>query len=87
MLLFPVSLVCTVVMLAPMPVAAQGSFLRMEEITVEGQIQKPQASFILQRSGKIDLGVDVRSLRPVMSRQYLDLPEREPDLFRTDKRQ
>ena len=87
MLLFPVFVVCTAMLVLPAAAQAQGSFLRMEEITVEGQIQKPQASFILQRSGKIDLGVDVRSLRPVMSKQHLDLPEREPDLFRTDKRQ
>jgi len=60
--------------------------LRMEEITIEGEIQKPQASYILQRSGKIDLGVDVRAMRPTLARGFHDVLDREPDLFRTDRR-
>lgn len=60
--------------------------IRLDEIKIEGQIQKPQASYILQRSGKVDLGVDVRSLKPVMTGGYKEMLDREPELFRTDRR-
>lgn len=67
-------------------VALAQNVLRMEEITIEGEVQKPQASYILQRSGKVDLGVDVRAMRPTLARGYHDILDREPDLFRTDRR-
>lgn len=67
-------------------VAGAAQVIRMEEITIEGQMQKPQASYILQRSGKVDLGVDVRSLKPQMTNGYREILDKEPNLFRTDRR-
>lgn len=67
-------------------VASAAQVIRMESITIEGQMQKPQASYILQRSGKVDLGVDVRSLKPQMTNGYREILDNEPNLFRTDRR-
>lgn len=65
---------------------AQSRELKLEEFRIEGEVQRPQASFFLPRSGKVDLGVDVRSLKPRMTAQWHDLPERRPEFFRTDRR-
>jgi hypothetical protein len=66
--------------------SAQSRELKLEEFRIEGEVQRPQASFFLPRSGKVDLGVDVRSLKPRMTAQWSDLPEQRPEFFRTDRR-
>lgn len=75
-----------VLLVVPAVAAAQSRELRLEEFRVEGKVQRPQASFFLPRSGKVDLGVDVRALKPRMTAHWGDLPERRPDFFDTDRR-
>lgn len=76
---------CAALMLAT-TASAQSRELKLEEFRIEGEVQRPQASFFLPRSGKVDLGVDVRSLKPRMTAQWRDLPEQRPEFFRTDRR-
>ncbi len=78
-------LACAAVLFAS-AASAQSRELKLEEFRIEGEVQRPQASFFLPRSGKVDLGVDVRSLKPRMTAQWSDLPERRPEFFRTDRR-
>jgi len=76
-----------VALVAVVPAAAGAQeVLRMEEVTIEGEVQKPQASYILTRSGKADLGVDLREFRPQMTRGYGNLLDERPELFRTNTR-
>ncbi len=38
--------------------------MKMDVIEVQGELQKPQASYILQRSNKISLSDDLKSKAP-----------------------
>ncbi len=68
-----ICLVCT-------PVQA-AKVMKMEALTVEGQAQKPQVAFILQRSNKINLDVDIRRFRPTFSQQNQELITKYRQLF------
>lgn len=38
--------------------------IKMDVLTVQGELQKPQASYIVQRSNKISLSEDLKSKAP-----------------------
>ncbi len=41
-----------------------GGAIKMDVLTVQGELQKPQASYIVQRSNKISLSEDLKSKAP-----------------------
>lgn len=70
------------VLLAAAPVGAQRTrarrgprIIRLEEIVVEGRVQKPNAFYILERSS---LGFEVLELRTSFVREVVRSVERQP---------
>lgn len=78
-------LLTATVMAMPAPVLAARA-LKMKELRVEGQAQKPQVSFILQRSSKINLDVDINRFRPKFSRKTVELMRENPEVFEQQQR-
>jgi len=79
------------VLLAAVLMAMPGSAraakaLKMEELKVEGQAQKPQVSFILQRSSKINLDVEINRFRPKFSRKTIEQLSEAPEIFEQQQR-
>lgn len=62
-------------------VALAAKPLRMEELKVEGQAQKPQVSFILQRNSKINLDVEIQRFRPKFSGRNFEIFKEKKQLF------
>lgn len=53
--------------------------IKMDVLTVQGELQKPQASYIVQRSNKISLSEDLKSKAPLVTPRILDTLQ--DDLF------
>lgn len=53
------------------PAYAQKAF-NFGDILIKGEAQKPQVAFILPRSNKINLDVDIRRFKPTFSQQNRD---------------
>lgn len=51
------------------------------EEVIAGRAQAPQVSFIVPRSSKINLDVDIRRFKPQFSLKNQELMEKYPDLF------
>jgi hypothetical protein len=45
----------------------KGGAIKMDTLTVQGELQKPQASYIVQRSARISLSEDLKSKAPAVS--------------------
>lgn len=53
--------------------------IKMDVLTVQGELQKPQASYIVQRSNKISLSEDLKSKAPLVTPRIIDTLQ--DDLF------
>lgn len=53
--------------------------IKMDVLTVQGELQKPQASYIVQRSNKISLSEDLKSKAPLVTPRIADTLQ--DDLF------
>lgn len=51
------------------------------EEVIAGRAQAPQVSFIVPRSSKINLDVDIRRFKPQFSQKNQELMEKNPELF------
>lgn len=49
---------------SPGGAAEKKGTIKMDVLTVQGELQKPQASYIVQRSNKISLSEDLKSKAP-----------------------
>ena len=49
---------------SPARAAEKKGTIKMHVLTVQGELQKPQASYIVQRSNKISLSEDLKSKAP-----------------------
>jgi hypothetical protein len=64
---YVIGVVCGLALGAPVAHAAEkgrGGAIKMDVLTVQGELQKPQASYIVQRSTKISLSEDLKSKAP-----------------------
>ncbi len=52
--------------------AGKSNTIRLDAITVEGELQKPQASYILQRSSRVSLSEDLKSKAPSYTARIQD---------------
>ena len=46
--------------------------IKMDVLTVQGELQKPQASYIVQRSNRISLSEDLKSKAPLVTPRISD---------------
>lgn len=65
---------------APADVRAE-EVLSFEALEIEGSAQKPLVAFIVPRSGKINLDVDIQRLKPAFSKLNLQLVRKHSVLF------
>lgn len=57
--------------------AAAGTVLRLEEISIEGKLQKPQATYILQRAQNLNLGTSLQLEDEKLTPRILDDAKRD----------
>ena len=68
------------VLLGRIDAFAQQAF-NFGDILIKGDAQKPQVAFILPRSNKINLDVDIRRFKPTFSQQNRDILKKYPQIF------
>jgi hypothetical protein len=54
-----------------------GTVLRLEEISIEGKLQKPQATYILQRAQHLNLGTSLELEDEKLTPRILDDAKRD----------